>query len=1412
MRDRWTNPWRILAALLLVAASACGSGDSEKSEPSEVEADGGGSPQGDSSVPSDAPAGTDSSTPVADLPEGEDAQQLAEDAAAPVDLPPPPPGPVVRYEPGATDWLAVGWPSDRSRGADGGVDLSAFPTSNSDLIETYVEHGMEALDGFGLNGSTYFQVLGGPLDPSSFPTPEQSTGPDAAIQLLNVSAGSASFGRRWPVMWRWYQGGRSAFVPEGLLAIRPVLGRPLEEGETHCVLLTTGLRDEAGDAMRVAPELPAELDSAPHLEPLRAWLEQGDLERESIAAATCFTTQNATVELRAVRDFLEAGEAPEVLEVLEPTVAFELHGTYRAPNFQAGEKPYDEDGDLRFDESGAPVVQEDELNRFLLLVPPELTPPAAGWPTVLYAHGTCGDYESCRSTARDLLTEGLAVLCVDQPLHGSRGPGEEPLSCEDLSRYSFNFTNPRAGRMSFRQSAVDTLTLTRMLAAGRFDLSADRTLAGNEVRLDPERIFFFGHSHGGLSGALAVALDPRIKGALLSGAGAGMIHTILLRKDPFDIKKLIRTLLLIPDAELDRFHPVLSLIQMLTDATDPLTYAPYWLDPEEGQQPRHVMLTEGTADHATPAISTDTLAAAGGVPILLPMAKDSLPHRLAGLEPTPAPVEGNVEAGGGTYSAGLVQWQDASHWVAFRRADARDMWATFFRDLRDGRAPRVGHTEMVHPGWAPLAPADACEDALRLDEIPLPLSVRGNTALAADTMSAPGCGLEGSPGAGQRDHAYTFTPDESGRYLFVLETPPKERQKDPPTGPDMLTIAGSCADVVGSCVDSSAKGRLDVALDAGRGYAIIVDGSTPAHRGPYILHAWRECVFEACGDRRCGYAGCTPCGSCPTSAVCTEAGVCEVPADGDRCESAMRVDSIPATLLGDTRPFGDDLELPSGACGGAPRLGGASRDAVYRVPLPQAGAWVFSLEAAFDAALYVVALCGAPESSCLGASRSSRAGERVLLQIDEPRVAYAVVDGASNIYDRAGPFTLRVEACVPDCEGKVCGGDGCGGSCGPCEDQERCVSERTCDPIPYVCTETAACEEALPADRCREAGVVDSLPYTVTGDTEDLYDDLDTRSSPCPRDLTLLGAASKDAVYSYTAEDALLLDVRLEASFDAALYVLEGCGEGQRCLAGSRETSSTRDERIFLPLDAGMTVHVVVDGARYEDDEGGYKLRMRACTPTCDERACGSDGCGGSCGTCGEGEKCKSYQCVPDDPEPCTPDCGGKECGDDGCKGSCGTCLAPKDVCTEEQLCADVATLPGNTCETAFEIPADDLPHTAAGDTGDADNYYAFAHGQCQPWVGKGQASPDEVYSFTAPDDGAYVFDLDSEAFDGALYAVTDCAHIPRACLGAADGTHRDRLELELKAGATVFVIVDGASNEEAQGGEYELRVERRLE
>ncbi len=57
------------------------------------------------------------------------------------------------------------------------------------------------------------------------------------------------------------------------------------------------------------------------------------------------------------------------------------------------------------------------------------------------------------------------------------------------------------------------------------------------------------------------------------------------------------------------------------------------------------------------------------------------------------------------------------------------------------------------------------------------------------------------------------------------------------------------------------------------------------------------------------------------------------------------------------------------------------------------------------------------------------------------------------------------------------------------------------------------------------------------------------------------------------------------------------------------------------------------------------------CIPSCAGRQCGDNGCGSTCGTCGEG-----FACTPAGSCVCEKQCEGRECGPDGCEGECGRC------------------------------------------------------------------------------------------------------------------------------------------------------------
>jgi hypothetical protein len=170
---------------------------------------------------------------------------------------------------------------------------------------------------------------------------------------------------------------------------------------------------------------------------------------------------------------------------------------------------------------------------------------------------------------------------------------------------------------------------------------------------------------------------------------------------------------------------------------------------------------------------------------------------------------------------------------------------------------------------------------------------------------------------------------------------------------------------------------------------------------------------------------------------------------------------------------------------------------------------------------------------------------------------------------------------------------------------------------------------------------------------------------------------------------------------------------------------------------------------------------------------------------------------------PCVPTCEGKQCGTDGCGGVCSEC-GEGEACFEFQ-CVDPSTLEGDSCENAITVGV--LPWQTAGDSSYYGPDYGYNANMCPgesyAW---GAGANDVAYRFTAPADATYTILLDA-TFDSNLYVVEDCSNVDGTCLGANEEFGPEQLDLPLTTGQTVFIIVDGYGTSSNQSGPYALSV-----
>ena len=243
--------------------------------------------------------------------------------------------------------------------------------------------------------------------------------------------------------------------------------------------------------------------------------------------------------------------------------------------------------------------------------------------------------------------------------------------------------------------------------------------------------------------------------------------------------------------------------------------------------------------------------------------------------------------------------------------------------------------------------------------------------------------------------------------------------------------------------------------------------------------------------------------------------------------------------------------------------------------------------------------------------------------------------------------------CTPDCSGDPCGDDGCGGTCEGCPEGQNCSEGICCTPdcsgdpcgdngcggTCNACEAGKFCEEGqcesfatTTGNTCAVPFNIEALPFEGTGDTNTFQNAYQVGAACSGMDPgTVIGEVTPDTVYRYTPTESGVHTVTL-TGFATIVTVTTDCA--------TLETGCTKysgdlymDESFEVTLTAETPYYFIVDGL-YGDDAGTYTFSMvfgSACTPACEGKSCGDDGCGSVCGTCVEEKICNTEgQCVDD--------------------------------------------------------------------------------------------------------------------------------------------------------------------------------------
>jgi hypothetical protein len=435
---------------------------------------------------------------------------------------------------------------------------------------------------------------------------------------------------------------------------------------------------------------------------------------------------------------------------------------------------------------------------------------------------------------------------------------------------------------------------------------------------------------------------------------------------------------------------------------------------------------------------------------------------------------------------------------------------------------------------------------------------------------------------------------------------------------------------------------------------------TPA---PGACECVPNCNLKTCGGDGCGGS----CGSCDTGYECNTAGTCDcIPqcngkecgedSCGGNCGTCGTGFECNTTGTCDCAPQCDGKTCGGDGCGGscgACQAGHECNSSGTCDCVPQCD----GKDCGGDS-------CGGDCGSCdTGYECNSGGTCDCVPQCDGKICGEDTCGGVCGACDAGYECIAGIACeCVPDCSGKTCGGDGCGGSCGTCS------GELVCDQQDGFCREEVTFDEIHPIyqSKCAICHTLGSSGGFSIGDS----------------DVNFAYAESQKTAYSINGTKGGATIVRIQSG---SMPQSKGCS-GDPLLDAVNPSCLVEEEQAIIQdwIDDGQLPPI--------------------CVPVCVGKACGSDGCGGSCGECEEGSQCVGFgfcmciqQCVgktcgPDgcggtcgacDPGldcnadgtcECIPDCSGKDCGGDGCGGSCGSCTGGLVCDQQDSICREEVT------------------------------------------------------------------------------------------------------------------------------------------
>jgi hypothetical protein len=236
---------------------------------------------------------------------------------------------------------------------------------------------------------------------------------------------------------------------------------------------------------------------------------------------------------------------------------------------------------------------------------------------------------------------GLVGITVDGPQTGSRLKagssilgsiaaqcGVDGNSGEDNAM--FDVCNPSAIADNIRESAIEAALVPRMMLSERFTVELAKDGSGDPcglagIQFDDKRLALMGHSMGATIVPLVLALEPRFRAVVMSGANASYIENFPSKQQPFELASTLEQMLGL-DYCLDEFELLPSLFEWAEETSDPAVYERY---SGQGKMP-DVLMIQGIGDHYVPSPVANASSLGLGLDVAGKTYDDKDPHLCPG--------------------------------------------------------------------------------------------------------------------------------------------------------------------------------------------------------------------------------------------------------------------------------------------------------------------------------------------------------------------------------------------------------------------------------------------------------------------------------------------------------------------------------------------------------------------------------------------------------------------------------------------------------------------------------------------------------------------------------------------------------------------------------------------------------------